>query len=107
MPRLRIGSYKHKPRQHTTPQHHSSRAAASHPTSTAAPKGSSYTSRFKRGAARIGGLLSAVLPTALMRSLPSLPSLGDLIPLTDVLGHPKLLLGVGLAVVLAYKALKF
>ena len=103
MKRLRIGSYKPKPRQHTTPQHHSSRAAASHPTSTAAPKGS-YTSRFKRGAARVGGLLSAVLPTALIRSLSSLP---DLIPLADVLGHPKLLLGVGLAVVLAYKALKF
>ena len=106
MKRLRIGSYKPKPRQHTTPQHHSSRAAASHPTSTAAPKGS-YTSRFKRGAARVGGLLSAVLPTALVRSLPSLSSLPSLIPLADVLGHPKLLLGVGLAVVLAYKALKF
>lgn len=103
--RLRIGSYKHEPRQHTTPQHHSSRAAASHPTSTAAPKGSSYTSRFKRGAARIGGLLGAVLPTALMRW--PIRFLSDVIPLTDVLGYPKLLLAVGLTVFMAYEALKF
>ena len=36
------------------------------------------------------------------------PSLTDIIPLpTDVLGYPKLLLGTGLVLFVAYEALKF
>ena len=96
-------SYTRKPKQPTMPSHHSSRGSASHPTSAAAPKSSGFTSRFKSGAARFGGLLAAALPTALMR-LP-FRSLADAIPL-DVLGHPKLLLGTGLVLFVAYQALK-
>ena len=51
---------------------------------------------------------SALLPTALMRLPFRFPSLTDIIPLpTDVLGYPKLLLGTGLVLFVAYEALKF
>lgn len=109
-----VTSFFNKPRQHRLPDHHSARRSG--PISTAAPKKSrpSYSDRFKSTVARsssslLGGFGGRLLGGALSGGISHLPEmLANAIPSLDtVLGQPKLLLGVGLCLFIAYEALKF
>ena len=100
--------YKSKP-QHATSS--ASRHGPVNPRTTAAPKKSGFTDRLKRFAGTAGPFLRyspALLSGALSGAFRHFPDMiANAVPsLSTVLGQPKLLLGVGLCLFVAYEALK-
>ena len=106
--RTRKVHYKSKP-QHATSS--ASRHGPVNPRTTAAPKKSGFTDRLKRFAGTAGPFLRyspALLSGALSGAFRHFPDMiANAVPsLSTVLGQPKLLLGVGLCLFVAYEALK-
>lgn len=107
--RTRAVPYKSKP-QHATSS--ASRHGPVNPRTTAAPKKSGFTDRLKRYAGTAGTIAARFSPAVLsgflsgaVRHFPDM--IANAIPsLSTVLGQPKLLLGVGLCLFVAYEALK-
>ena len=102
--RTRAVPYKSKP-QHATSS--ASRHGPVNPRTTAAPKKSGFTDRLKRFAGTAGTIARFSVP-ALSGFLSAVPAMiANAVPsLSTVLGQPKLLLGVGLCLFVAYEALK-
>ena len=102
--RTRAVPYKSKP-QHATSS--ASRLGPVNPRTTAAPKKSGFTDRLKRFAGTAGPFARFSVPALSGFLSGAVRHLANAIPsLSTVLGQPKLLLGVGLCLFVAYEALK-